>query len=80
MNTIQYTQATSQDVLEVLNAIEPAVEGRATGVVNMACLALVLFNLKPSITLDEMVEGVKAASEWMGLYVLGTDAEPLPEA
>lgn len=73
--SIRYTKVSGVDVERIISKIEPHIEGEQRSHIMMACLIVAIGMLKPDITLDKLVEGVKGASEWISLFVADTSNE-----
>lgn len=67
--TIKYTQVSGIDIKRIIDKIEPVINNEEHSHVMMACLVITIGMLKPDITLDQLIEGVKGASEWISLFV-----------
>lgn len=67
------SHANSDEVELVMDAIEPVIDGMNPAHCVMAFLALAIILQKPHASREEVVSGVKGASEWIALYLSAVD-------
>ena len=66
---ITYTRVTGKRIEEVISDIEPSLRGKDSNEILMACLSIaVMLQGSEALTLTQLVDGVKGASEWIALY------------
>lgn len=65
---ITYAHATAAQVSKLCERVFNVLEGENPNQVNIACLTIAMLIQVPEITPENLVEGVKGASEWIALY------------
>ena len=65
---LQYSTQSSKEVARVVGNMAEFFTGEDEDLVVKACLFVALRLLIPNITLSQLVDGVKDASEWITLY------------
>lgn len=65
-------KATGSEIQAIVLAIEKATRNKNQDHVYMGCLTLALLLQNPNLTMDEMLDGVKAISEYVAMYLSGT--------
>lgn len=66
---ITYTTASGSDIERIMDKIEDALEGEATSHIMISCLALALIYQYPNISVEQLEEGVRGASEWISMFI-----------
>ena len=75
--TMRYTQVSGKEIDRVIGMMEEVLTGEDSQVVMMACLASAIIIQIPHITQEQLISGVKAASEWVALLKSSID-NPVP--
>lgn len=68
------SEASGEDISRVCEIIEDVLEGCPTPHALMAMLTLILFTQNPNLTQDELARGVKEVSQFICLWMAGTEA------
>ena len=74
---IIYSKTTGKEIQDIVEAMEPVLEGKLSANVLMACLALAIIIQCPNLTPEQLSTGVRGASEWIALYA--SSLEPSQE-
>lgn len=71
--SVSVAHASEDEVDEVIGAVEDVISGRNPAHCVMAFLALAIILQKPQASREEVIDGVKGASEWIALYLSQVD-------
>lgn len=63
------TVATGEAIANLLDALEPVLDGQPKQNVVVACLSIVILLQRPDIDADELKTAVFETSKWMSLYL-----------
>lgn len=75
---IEEVTASGEEILNIVEAIEPILSKVPRAQACMACLATAISMMNPNLTARELQEGVKGASEWVCTYVTGIEMGSVP--
>ena len=75
--TMRYTQVSGKEIDRIIGIMEEHLVGEDKQVVMMACLASAIIIQIPHITQEQLVNGVRACSEWVALLKSSID-NPVP--
>ena len=67
--SITYTSASGVDIERIARKIETIAEGERIGHIVMACMVIALTFQHPDIEIDDLIEGVKGATEWITCFL-----------
>ena len=74
---MRYTQVSGKEIDRVISIMEEHLVGEDAQVVMMACLASAIIIQIPHISQEQLINGVKAGSEWIALLKSSID-NPVP--
>jgi hypothetical protein len=63
------TYASSAELAEAIEKLEPIITDMDPNILIMACLSICLIILKPNIDFDGLQDGIAGASKWMAEHV-----------
>ena len=75
---IETVTATGEEIHAIVSALEPVLQNVKTGHAIIACLEIVFVAMNPSLTADELHEGVRSCSEWISLYMMNIGEQLTP--
>lgn len=75
---LTYSKVSGADVIRAMQAIEKALLNETEQVAMMACFAEAICIASPEIDQEDLKEGVKAASEWLAMFLQETNEPEAP--
>jgi len=68
--------ATSDDINEIIDAVEPTINNFPVPFTIMALLSICIALMKPTVSEREVVDGVAGASQWICEFLKSTESVP----
>lgn len=69
---INYAKISTDELVNIIDAIRPVVAGRDASAVTMACITIAALMYKPAISFDDLASLVKGVSEYIALATMPT--------
>ena len=75
------TVAAGEQISQLLDAMEPVLDGHPKHNVLVACLSIAVLLQRPDLDADELKTAVFETSQWLAMYLsqVGVDLSPLPK-
>lgn len=67
---MSYSTIKETKLQEMMQKVSDGLEGQQTTDVIAGCIAVALIANYPHLTLDQIMDGIKGASEWISAYVV----------
>lgn len=71
------SHATGDEIFQLVKAIDPILVGHTKPQIIIACLSIALIEQEPELSVKELQDGIKGASEWMCVFLSTTEAAKL---
>ena len=68
---LAYSSTSTDDIERIMNLVRPVLLGEDSQAVMSSCLAIATLMQDPTVTLEQLCESVKGASEWIACYLSG---------